>query len=316
MRETLVFVVCPGHSGSTLLGHFLGAHPSIVHIGEVVAPMRRNRPFRCRFCEHAPCPVWGSALIEPDVRAALAQFGSERLIPAPLDRWRRWLGVADRRASLHAKVFDAVPGTDVVVDSSKTLGWAEWNRRGAAPRRVVLLQLRRDLRGVLASHLRRNDPDPVERIARNLVHSTRRILAALARVDPADTASFRYEDLVSDPEATGHALCRLLGLEFDPAMLRYYEVPQHVIGGNPGPTYQVRAHHGRSDGTSELLDATSPENQAFYRNRPPGFISDERWKQELDAETLARFDAIAGPTNRSLGYEDSPESARTKSTST
>ena len=65
MRRSVAFVLCPGHSGSTLLGHFLGAHARILHVGEIVAPMRRGRPFRCRVCEGPECPVWGSALSEP-----------------------------------------------------------------------------------------------------------------------------------------------------------------------------------------------------------------------------------------------------------
>jgi hypothetical protein len=306
MRPTVAFVLCPGHSGSTLLGHFLGAHPRVLHIGEIVSPMRRGRAFRCRVCEVGHCPVWGSALREPFVKECLAQFHRDRWLPGPLAALGRSLSrQPNRRLALHGRLFDAVPATDVVVDSSKTLRWTAWNASGTRPLRIAVVHLTRDLRGVLASHLRRIDPDPCEQICRALAGSSKRILSFLSTRPPEDVTTVRYEDLVERPQEIGAELCRFLGLDFDPQMLEYYRVPQHVIGGNPGPTHQVRAIHASADHTPDYLDQTSPENQRFYRDQPPGFLADLRWKQELDAATLARFEAIAGEMNRRLGYASS-----------
>jgi hypothetical protein len=265
--------------------------------------MLRGRAFRCQVCEDGRCPVWGSALREPFVKECLTQFGRDRWLPGPLAALGRSLArQPDRRLALHERLFDAVPATDVVVDSSKTLRWTAWSATGAQPFRISVVHLTRDLRGVLASHLRRVNPDPSERVCRSLVASSRRILSFLATRSPEDVATVRYEDVVERPQETGVELCRFLGLDFDPQMLEYYQVPQHVIGGNPGPTHQVRAFHGSEDHTSDYLDQTSPENQRFYRDQPPGFLADLRWKQELDATTLTRFEAIAGEMNRRLGY--------------
>ena len=301
---TVAFVLCPGHSGSTLLGHFLGAHPRILHVGEIVTPMRRGRPFRCRVCEGPSCPVWGSALSEPFVRKCLAQFRRERWLPGPLSGVARSLaGTPDQRLALHRRLFEALPDTDVVVDSSKTLRWTSWNARVDGRERIAIVHLKRDLRGVLASYLRRLDADPLDQICRSVVASTERILDFLTARAPEDVAAVRYEDLVERPEETGASLCHFLGLDFDARMLEYYRAPQHVIGGNPGPTYQVRAYHGSADRSLEFLELTSAENQHFYRDQAPGFLPDLRWKQELSADVLSRFDAIAGETNRQLGYE-------------
>jgi hypothetical protein len=303
VRKTVVFVLCPGHSGSTVLGHFLGAHSRILHVGEIPTPLRRNRPFVCRVCEGPRCPVWGSALDEELVRSCVRQYEAERRWPGPLSRHvRRLLGRRDRRRLLHRRLFERVPGIEVVVDSSKALRWTRWNLEGNDEFRIAILHLTRDLRGVLASHLHRVDPEPVAAVSRALVRSSRAILDFVATLPPQDAMTVRYEDLVREPTATGEALCRFLGVDFEPAMLEYYASEQHVIGGNPGPTYQVRAHRGRRAPELEFLDLTSEANQRFYRELRPGFVEDLRWKQELTGEILDRFEGIAGATNRRLGY--------------
>ena len=300
-RRCVVFVLCPGHSGSTLLGHFLGAHPLALHLGEVVAPLRRRRPFVCRVCEDRSCPVWGSLLSEPFVRSTLQHWRRERHLPGLSGALAR-LRSSDSRCGVHRRVLEGLPEVRVLVDSSKILSWASWNRRGARDLRVVFVHLRRDLRGVLASQLRRSQPETPEQIARALVRQSRRIEIALGRLDPGDAYSLRYEDLVESPAETGAALCDFLGLDFDAGMLEYFKVPQHVIGGNAGPTYQVRAWLGRSSKELEFLDQTSEDNQRFYRESQPGFIVDRRWMQQLDSDVLQEFERIAGAANRRLGY--------------
>jgi hypothetical protein len=44
-----------------------------------------------------------------------------------------------------------------------------------------------------------------------------------SRLEPSRIHELRYEDLVREPEATLRELCRALGVEYDPAMLRYPE---------------------------------------------------------------------------------------------
>ncbi len=305
MTKTVAFILCPGHSGSTLLGHFLGAHPRILHVGEIPTPIRRARPFVCRVCEGERCPVWGTALDEALVRGNVRRHQRERRWPRPLaGAARRLLGLADERMRIHRRLFERLPEIDVVVDSSKLLRWARWNLEGGAGLRGVVLHLTRDLRGVLASHLHRVDPEPAAAICRSLVRSSRALLDFSASLPAGNVARIRYEDLVREPAATGDALCRFLGLDWKPEMLEYYAHDQHVIGGNPGPTYEVRRHQQRSAPQLEFLDQTSQANQRFYRERQPGFVEDLRWRQELTPADLACFERIAGAHNRELGYAD------------
>ena len=303
MTRSVVFILCPGHSGSTLLGHFLGAHPRILHVGEIPTPIRRNRPFVCRVCDDAPCPVWGGALDEPLVRACVRRHHRERRWPPPLvSAARRLLGLEDARMRIHRRLFERLPELEVVVDGSKIPRWARWNREGAAGLRVLVLQLTRDLRGVLASHLHRRDPEPADAICRSLVRSTRAVLDFGASLPPEERARVRYEDLVREPTTTGEALCRRLGLDWKPEMVEYWARDPHVIGGNPGPTYEVRRHRKPRAAELELLDQTSEANQRFYRERRPGLVEDLRWRQELGPAELECFERIAAPLNRELGY--------------
>jgi hypothetical protein len=305
VRKTVVFIVCPGHSGSTLLGHFLGAHPRVLHVGEIPTPIRRQRPFVCRVCEGDACPVWGSALSQELVRDCVRRHHRERRWPRScVDAALRLSGRPDARMRIHRRLFECLPEIEVVVDGSKAPRWARWNLEGGSGLRGVVLQLTRDLRGVLASHLHRVDPEPAAAICRSLVRTTRAVQAFAATLPPQDVATLRYEDLVRRPAATGESLCRFLGLDWKPEMLEYYARDQHVIGGNPGPTYEVRRHQKRQLRELEFLDQTSEPNQRFYRGRQPGFVEDLRWQQELGPADLECFQRIAAPLNRELGYPD------------
>ena len=69
--------------------------------------------------------------------------------------------------------------------------------------------------------LRGSQPVPVRRLARRW---QRRVLNARANEFVADRyAEVRYEDLVTDTEATLRRVCEFIELEFDPVMLSYHE---------------------------------------------------------------------------------------------
>jgi Sulfotransferase family len=83
----------------------------------------------------------------------------------------------------------------------------------------------------------------------------------------------RYEDLVSDPEASLARLCGVLGLEFDPAMLAYHQEP----------------------------DAGTLRDHPKLAEPPtPGLRS---WREQLPPRQAEFFEAIAGDLLAELGYE-------------
>ena len=87
----------------------------------------------------------------------------------------------------------------------------------------------------------------------------------------------RYEDLVREPEAVLTDLCAFADLEFDPAMLRYFE------------------------GTSQFVGSTGfPEAHQRLFLPPTAGLRD--WRVELAPDDIRRFEAVAGKQLDDLGY--------------
>jgi hypothetical protein len=89
----------------------------------------------------------------------------------------------------------------------------------------------------------------------------------------------RYEDLVTEPEATLQGLCPFLSLEFDPAMLRYPERSRQIAEADRAPEH----HYERL--------AMAPT---------PGLRD---WRSQMSATDVATFDVLAGRTLATAGYE-------------
>ncbi len=298
ITKQVAFILSLGHSGSTLLGHCLGAHPRMLHIGEIPAVFAKGLPFRCHFCMESPCPIWGSVLDEATVRHAYEVYRRSSQSAGPLwSRFRRLL-LRSQAGRLYLHIFDAFPETRVIIDGSKNLSWFQWQSQHRGFQSFFLL-LVRDLRAVCASNLRR-EPMQADRMAQRLVNNLRPILAAYQRHPETQRAMIRYEDLATDPAATLTPLAARFSLAFDPAMLEFWKTPQHTLGGNRGPNILVRAFHGKD--TETYMQPLHPADRQHYSNKPPGFHLDERWKNELTTEQLEKIEAVAGQLNRDLGY--------------
>lgn len=302
--KTVVFILSAGHSGSTLLGHFLGAHPRAMHVGEISTPLDHGLPVRCYFCGERPCPVWGGAVSIAYLTRCWKGYRLSRLKTdsALVGGFLSMLGIAEPPGRLYARLFEAFPDKDVVVDSSKNASWASWNSRTARFRSVFAL-LVRDFRALVASRIRSHDDD-VERATRKVIGIFETQRRFVETCPPANRLTIRYEDLASNPGAVAKEACRLLGLPESGEMLEFYRVPQHHFGGNPGPTIAARTHHGLP---ADDLVAMMEEGQRGYTRvnmEQPGFRLDDRWRRELTRDMLHAFEAIGGAANRALGYAD------------
>jgi hypothetical protein len=303
MQKTVVFILSPGHSGSTLLGHFLGAHERAMHLGEICTALNLGAPIKCYFCGETPCPVWGGIVPLPLLRRCWRGY---RLSLRPRLRLMLplglWLGYCEPPGRLFDVVFAAFPRTDVLVDSSKSTGWAAWNARAGGYRTLFLLLIR-DLRPLAVTYMRLFGQG-IEQATRSVVQRLQIYRDFLAKQEPADCVQLRYEDLVSHPAEVGARLCERLGLDFEPSMLEYYRRPQHNFAGNPGPNAVVRLHHGGDPGP--ILARVDRANRDYYRleNLDTAFRLDERWRGHLSAEMEMQFRRIGGSLNRELGYDD------------
>jgi hypothetical protein len=93
------------------------------------------------------------------------------------------------------------------------------------------------------------------------------------RVGPARYHEVRYEGLVADPESVVRGICAFARLPFDPAMLDY---------------------------TGAVDVSAKPHQQRLLTPPTTGVRS---WREDLPAEGVAAFEAIAGELLSELGYD-------------
>lgn len=105
----------------------------------------------------------------------------------------------------------------------------------------------------------------------------------------------RYEDLVSQPEATLKKVCGFVDLPFDPAMLRYHETAEERMG-------EIDSDVLGPDGEVVVRGEERGRIHAFTR-MPPQRERAGRWRREMAEEDRGLFEEIAGDTLREFGYE-------------
>ena len=105
----------------------------------------------------------------------------------------------------------------------------------------------------------------------------------------------RYEDLITDTEATLRGLCEFLDLPFDPAMLTYHERAAERMSEMSGELESAEGRQALPAGhRSEMHAATS---------QPPQRERIEKWKREMARNDSESFEEIAGDLLAELGYE-------------
>ena len=143
--ERVGFIGGAGHSGSTLLGLMLGAHPRVFYAGEAKKSLflgDATKPLKKRVCKLCgeTCPVWSRVRPGGDLYAELA----------------------------------AMTGRPIVIDSTKSLEWIDARlaalEASAIPR--ALFFLGRDGRAVVGSRRRKYPEIPTIEHARAFLAET------------------------------------------------------------------------------------------------------------------------------------------------
>jgi hypothetical protein len=280
IQQPKAVMICgAGHSGSTLLGLLLDSHSGCFYLGEG-AKVRflgdERKPLRKRACKICgeDCPVW-------------SRF--------------RW----DPATALYPSVMEHV-GRNCVVDSTKNVAWlrARIHEVEAAGIEATLLLLLRDGRAVINSRLRKYpERDPEQQI----VDWMRQIDASRELYDSfsGNRLTLRYEQLASRPEAVMRDVCDIIGIAYEPGMLRFDGLEHHPLGGNTGTQYLA----SRSTTATGPATAVGSRSRRYYERHPPGIRLDLRWQEEMAAEHLGTFDRVAGGFNEPMAWEatDCPE---------
>nr|MBA2296496.1 sulfotransferase [Actinomycetota bacterium] len=136
-------------------------------------------------------------------------------------------------------------------------------------------------------------PDTVEGAARRWKKRVMRGREQAARLP--HYLEVRYEDLILDTEPTLLRICEYIELDFDEAMLRYYERAEERLSEKARDLYRgpdrpaVSAEHRMR---SHALAKEPPKADRVYR-----------WREKMTLEQRAEFEAEAGDLLADLGYE-------------
>lgn len=276
---TPFFIVGSGRSGNTLLRAILCGHGELAVPPEsyvLGAAVREYRKFGFlswpelvdvvldRFASHPQFATWDTDLAP--VRAAL------------LDR-------PDEQRSL-ARILDAVyrawawthmPGARRWGDKTPTNVY-HLPRIDAVFPDALYLHVLRDGRDVVASYLEAGFYETAEMACRRWIESVELVRDFSRGLDPGRFLEVRYERLVRDTEALVHDVCRLLGISYEPGMLR---------------------HRRRVDD----LGDTGADHHAGL-DRPIEDSSVGSWRDRLDQRQRNVVERRLRPLLSSLGYLD------------
>jgi Sulfotransferase family len=290
------FVVGMNRSGTTLLRMMLDAHP------ELVIPPETH--------------------FLPDLLRAVAKRGArpEDALEA-MKSHREWgdFGFTDDEALGWLRALPKLepgPAARAFYEAcAKRAGKPRWGEK--TPRYVLKMPLIqrhlpearfvhviRDGRDVALSVLDRTvreDVDAAE-VARRWRRKIERAREDRPRLD--HYLEVRYEELVADPRPVLEAVCELIELPFDEAMLDYHQRSAERLE-------EMRRELPEGGGSAQL----SVERRMETHRRttaPPDPARASRWREEMSAADRAAFERVAGETLAELGYPlDEPAGART-----
>lgn len=296
----LIYILSPSFSGSTLLTTLLAQHARVASVGELKASAMG--PVDAYFCScgerFLDCSFWRelqSVLVAKGDDFRFDNFGthftngpglSEKVIGASvrgplfetlrsaLLRWfppihHVWQARIDR---IHT-VIDAImhlQGGDVFLDSSKDcvrLQHMIRTRRWT----VKVIRIDRDGRGVVNSIKKRHQVD-IDVAIREWKYAIREQDYLWPSLPDEDKLLIRYEDLCQEPQAELARIEAFTGIAGLIDCQSSEPSPSHLLG-NP-----MR--------TASALDIRL----------------DEKWRHELVASELTKFETKAGSANRNLGY--------------
>jgi Sulfotransferase family len=274
-----LFVVGAPRSGTRLLGRLVNAHPDIavIHEARFVPGWFRHRR-----------GVTPEGFVTPELVEKLAKF--ERFEQLEVEREQLEQLVAGRKrlpySAFVTELFDlhgTALGKRLVADKSPRYvrNLPTLHELWPQARFVHLVRDGRDValsvlswrkvveRGELVANLPTWEEDHTTTVAlwwERLVRLGREDGGALG---PALYHDLRYESLVSDPAAECEALSAFLDVPYDEAMLRYHEA------------------------------ADARRSRHASRPPTPGL---RKWRAQMPAEEIERFEAAAGGLLEELGY--------------
>lgn len=299
--KKVVFIMTMGHSGSSLLAVILGSHPKCFSVGELKVFSRhyQNRDKLHLDCVSCDSEFWEKTFGEEGLKKLSLGLGEKRInkyIPLKIDKEIRSWFKKDLIFNPYSLMFNKL-NKDIIIDSSKYPLWIEkrMNAKEFTQGRIeaYLVYLIRDGRAVINSLFRKYPDNDIEVVSQDWVKKLKERNVFFKQFPSERKIKISYEELASNPQETTEKICQLLGVEFTPNMLNYWEYEHHDLSGNDGTYSLIRRYQGK-----ELIKKTQLLHGKYYQEHDLGIKLDLRWQRELDPEKLAVFNRIAGEYNK------------------
>lgn len=309
--KKVIFLMGPGHCGSTLLDLILGSHSEAFSLGELhriwtSIDTNEEPPKICGVCPGA-CDFWNQ-------RASLPML---RLYFSRKNQLRSLLRKAGQYVFNPYEGLMKWSGKSVLVDSSKNPAWIKrqlafahrW--RGITP---YLVYISRDGRAVVNAYYRKYPQRGVEAITQQWKNQILE-MEEFYNQFPADRKlKVSYEQLASQPEVVIKSLCERCAISYEPEMLRYWMHDHHHVFGNGGTRNLIYRYREQFEPPSEELNERIVASKKHYEHEYYDQVDvairlDERWRDEMPAQALAIFTKLAETTNAPYAYEGGPSSS-------
>ncbi len=298
-KRTILYVMSPSYSGSTLITRILAEHSKIATVGELKATgISDIQTYQCSCGERfLTCPFWLSLVevlkkdgvtlkledlktrieseselvnrfLKPNLRGSILEAIRSlafKLVPGAQQDLQNML---KRQEKIIERICEIQDGSVFVDESKDPLRAMYFFNSGLWDFRVV--HLVRDGRGTVNSDLRhKNRPlavacqewnDKIDEMNR------------FAEMCTASILKVRYEDMCMNPDAVFDEILAFAGLESEGDLQQKSSI-QHIMGND-------------------------------MRLKPMREISlDEKWRSDLSEQQLREFEALSGERNRALGYQ-------------
>ncbi len=254
------------YSGSTILSFVLGGHSHIFAVSETTTLKRDGQGAECTMCKYRnqACPFW-----------------TRELLDDCLANMRQRYGLIERAAL-------QILGKDLTLFSDKAPAvYRPLLAHSTVDRFIVMFKQPESFFYSYRKHRRLNQKfDSDRQICDTYVRHYRNDFALL---DDTGFPGFflYYDDFCRNPVRVTQQLCGFLGVDYEPAMMRYWESNLHTLTGNMGPYMNVldgeeleRLYAAKS---IYLYDRTHLD---WHAGNKRTIALDERWRTELSAEQL------------------------------
>lgn len=220
----VIYILGPGHCGSTLLNLCLDRHSAIIGVSEIVTLNRKHRGwFNNKNVFDSPFWCEVDRIIRENNPFGLEDISFD---PAGVSKGTHHAVVNQNHAALKAVL--AASGKRVVADASKDPRRLKMMLQSPLFR-VQVIYLIRDCRAVVNAYHRKYGDwwSP----CRKLIKLDRKA-AHLSRHNPEMWLNLRYEDMVSDIEKILRRVCILSEISFEPEMSKPDINNFKGLGGN------------------------------------------------------------------------------------